>query len=132
FLEATIAASDQGVGLAVGNFALPLPPIWRKPLEGKVGEMVIVGIRAENITVHQEPAPRSLTATVLVSEPLGSQQLVTVQVGDDVLKVAIPPEPLLTAGQTVGLAPVVEKLRLFDKETGEALPAPTLSPGGNR
>ncbi len=128
FLEATIVALDQGVSLSVGDFTLPVPPTWGKPLEGKVGGIVIVGIRAENITVHQEPAPESLTATVLVSEPLGSQQLLTVQVGQDVLKVATAPEPLLAAGETVGLTLVGQKLRLFDKETGKALPVPVPPP----
>ncbi len=134
FLEATIAAQVEALDLVVGDLTLPVPALWRSQLEERAGETAIVGIRAENITVHQEPAPQSLTATVLVSEPLGSQQLLTVQVGQDVLKVATAPEPLLAAGQTVGLTLVGQKLRLFDKETGKALPVPVPPPseGGTR
>lgn len=128
FLEATVAARDESVELVVGEFTLLVPALWRDQLKARTGQTVIVGIRAENITVHHGPVPGSLAATVLVSEPLGSQQLLTVQVGEDVLKVATAPEPLLAAGQTVGLTLVGQKLRLFDKETGKALPVPAPPP----
>jgi multiple sugar transport system ATP-binding protein len=121
-VRATVKTSGDDPALAVGDFTLLLPPAWKPSLRAMVGKPVIVGIRAENIAVHADTAPGSLPATVLVSEPLGAQQLLTVQVGKDVLKVVTAPEPLLQAGQTVGLTLNKEKLRLFDAESGKALP----------
>ena len=121
-LRATVTTSGDDLALAVGDFTLLLPPAWKPSLRAMVGKPVIVGIRAENIAVHADTTPGSLPATVLVSEPLGAQQLLTVQVGKDVLKVVTAPEPLLQAGQTVGLTLNKEKLRLFDAESGRALP----------
>lgn len=121
-LRATVTTSGDDLALAVGDFTLLLPPAWKPSLRAMVGKPVIVGIRAENIAVHADTTPGSLPATVLVSEPLGAQQLLTVQVGKDVLKVVTAPEPLLQAGQTVGLTLNKEKLRLFDAESGKALP----------
>jgi multiple sugar transport system ATP-binding protein len=121
FLRATVNTSGDDLALAVGDFTLLLPPAWKPSLRAMVGKLVVVGIRAENIGVHADATPGSLPATVLVSEPLGAQQLLTVQVGKDVLKVATAPEPLLRAGQTVGLTMTKEKLRLFDEESGKAL-----------
>ncbi|MBC7093561.1 ABC transporter ATP-binding protein [Candidatus Bipolaricaulota bacterium] len=121
FLRATVNASGDDLALAVGDFTVPLPPAWKPSLRTMVGKLVVVGIRAENIGVHADATPGSLPATVLVSEPLGAQQLLTVQVGKDVLKVTTAPEPLLQAGQTVGLTLIKEKLRLFDEESGKAL-----------
>lgn len=127
-LEATVVLQGESVRLVVGDFTIPVPTMWEEQLKAKAGQTVVVGVRAENITVHREPVPQSLPAKVLVSEPLGSQQLVTVQVGQDILKVVTAPEPLLAAGQIVGLTFLEQKLRLFDKETGRALPLPAPPP----
>jgi multiple sugar transport system ATP-binding protein len=133
-LRATVNATGDDLALAVGDFTVLLPPTWKSELQAMVGKIVAMGIRAENIVVHADAMLGSLPATVLVSEPLGAQQLLTVQVGKDVLKVATPPEPLLAAEQTVGLTLTKEKLRLFENETGKALPVPDHphSPGGRR
>jgi multiple sugar transport system ATP-binding protein len=92
-----------------------------------VRKTLILGIRAENITVEagDKPAPTGaggrLPAKVIVSEPLGAQQLLTVQVGDDILKVATSPDLVVQPGQDVGLELSPGKLRLFDEETDRAM-----------
>lgn len=121
FLRALVKASGDDLVLVIGDFTVPLPPAWKPSLQAMVGKPVLVGIRAENIRVHADATSGSLPATVLVSEPLGAQQLLTVQVGNDILKVTTAPEPLFQAGQTVGLTLNKEKVRLFDEESGKAL-----------
>jgi len=120
-LRATVNTSGDDLALAIGDFTMPVSPAWKPSLRAMVGKRVVVGIRAENISVHADATPGSLPATVLVSEPLGAQQLLTVQVGEDMLKVVTAPEPPFQAGQTVGLTLATEKLRLFDEESGKAL-----------
>lgn len=120
-LQAKVNAVDDKLFLTVGDFSIPLPSTWRSALQGFVGREVIMGIRAENIVVHLEPRAGTLPAVVLVSEPLGAQQLLTLQVGRDLLKVTAAPEPPIQPGQTVGLFIAEEKVRLFDKDSGKAL-----------
>jgi len=121
FLSARVKSRDGSVYLAVGDFAVGIHAGW----EDKLGEMVekdlILGIRAENIEVRPTVEEGTLPARVIVAEPLGSQQLLTVQVGKDILKVATNPDLSVQPGQTIGLVLTKEKIRLFSEETGKAL-----------
>ncbi len=121
FFHAEVVADNAVPALKVGAFTVPVPASLRQAVEGRIGGMLSVGIRPENIQVHAQEAEGDVPALVLVTEPLGAQQLLTVEVGDDVLKVATAPEPVLEAGTTVGLALVEEKLRLYDVDTEQAL-----------
>jgi multiple sugar transport system ATP-binding protein len=121
FLSARVVSQDGQVYLTVGDFAVEVHSEWEKELKDRVGEVLVLGIRAENIAVQPAVVEGALPAQVIVAEPLGSQQLLTVQVGEDVLKVATSPDLSVQPGQTIGLVLTKEKIRLFDEETGEAL-----------
>lgn len=124
FLRAVVREEDGKSVLAIGEFKLPVPEKWQQPLKEMGGAQVVLGIRAENIEVHPEAGPGRLPAKVIVAEPLGAQQLLTVQVGGDILKVATNPDLSIKPGQDIGLALVEEKIRLFDSQTGKAIPLP--------
>jgi multiple sugar transport system ATP-binding protein len=82
-----------------------------------------VGIRAENIDVVQTATPGTLPAEVLVVEPLGSHNLLTVQTGRERLKVNSHADTHFEGGQQVWLRLAPDKIRLMDKETGQAVPS---------
>jgi multiple sugar transport system ATP-binding protein len=124
FLKAKVLADDKDVFLAIGDFRLEVPDVWKAHLREMTDKTVILGIRAENIEVHPETNGGRLPANVIVAEPLGSQQLLTVQVGDDVLKVATKPDLSVQPGQAIGLALVKDKIRIFDVQTGAAITFP--------
>ena len=121
FLKAEVKATNGNVYLTVGDFAVEIHEEWREKLKEMVGQTVTLGIRAENIEVRTTPEEGALAAQVVVSEPLGSQQLLTVQVGSDILKVATSPDLPIKPGQTIGLVLTKGKIRLFDEATGKAL-----------
>lgn len=121
FLSAQVKSRDGRVYLAVGDFAVEVHAEWEEKLREMVGKTLILGIRAENIEVRPTAAAAALPAQVIVAEPLGSQQLLTVQVDRDILKVATSPDLSLQPGQTIGLVLTKEKIRLFSEETEEAL-----------
>lgn len=81
-----------------------------------------LGIRAENIKTHVEPASGTLLAEVIVTEPLGSHNLVTARVGDAVIKVNTRADMMLGAGQRIWLEPKPDKIRWMDSETRRAAP----------
>src|SRR4051794_6418856 len=56
------------------------------------GKQLTLGIRAEAIRVHMDATEGSVPAKVLVVEPLGSHNLLTVRIGEDLLKVATTPD----------------------------------------
>ncbi len=121
FLRAEVKSTDGKVYLAVGDFSVEVHEEWQGKLKDMVGKSLILGIRAENIEVRSTPGEGALPAQVVVSEPLGSQQLLTVQVGSDVLKVATSPDLAIRPGQTIGLVLTKGKIRLFDEATQKAL-----------
>lgn len=124
FLRAAVATSDGEVFLAVAGFKIALPGDWQGHLQKMVGKTVILGIRAENIIVHTQQGEGMLPASVIVSEPLGAQQLLTVQVGENIMKVTTNPDLVVQPGQDIGLELSRGKLRLFDEGTDQAMPLP--------
>ena len=58
---------------------------------------------------------------VLVVEPLGSQNLLTVKIGNDLVKVATHPTFHVTPGTDVWLRFPGEKIRWVDSESGQLL-----------
>ena len=121
FLTVQVRGEDGKLGLDIGKFRLELPPAWQEKLREEVGRTLILGIRAENIQVHAQTGEGRLPAEVVVAEPLGATQLLTVRVGEDILKVATDPDLPVQPGQRVGLALVPEKIRLFDPDSEKAL-----------
>jgi multiple sugar transport system ATP-binding protein len=115
FLEATV--EDGRVRLSGGEFPLP------NGTPALDGRELLLGIRAEAITVEDAPRDASIRATVVVLEPLGSHNLLTVRSGEDMLKVATPPHVFRPMDSEVWLRLEPERIRWMDRETGEAVGA---------
>jgi multiple sugar transport system ATP-binding protein len=116
FLEAEV--EDGRVRLSGGAILLPdaAPELEHRKL--------LLGIRAEAITVEDEPREDTIRATVIVLEPLGSHNLLTVRSGEDMLKVATPPHLFRPIDSDVWLRIEPERIRWMDRETGDAIASP--------
>ena len=82
---------------------------------------VLLGIRAENIEVLPRPDGGMLRGRVLVVEPLGSHNLVTLQVGAEHLKAITRPDVRLERDQEVGVSLDPGRIRWLDAEREVAL-----------
>jgi multiple sugar transport system ATP-binding protein len=101
-------------GHAVGNgWEVPGP-------RGTDGRPLLLGIRPENIRIGQGP----LRGQVVVAEPLGSHTLLTVKVGDEVMKVIAPADSTFRPDEPLQLEPEAHKIRWMDEATGKAVTAP--------
>jgi multiple sugar transport system ATP-binding protein len=80
-----------------------------------------MGIRAENMETLAKPAQDALQVEVLVVEPLGSQNLLTVKIGDDLVKVATHPTFRVAPGDDVWLRFPAEKIRWVDRDSGRSV-----------
>ena len=80
-----------------------------------------MGIRAENMETLDKPAPDALQVEVLVVEPLGSQNLLTVKIGEDLVKVATHPTFRVKPGEDVWLRFPADKIRWLDRDNGKVL-----------
>src|SRR5262249_52763178 len=89
---------------------------------GLANRDLLLGIRAEAITVETEPGDGLICAAVVVVEPLGSHNLITARAADEVLKISAPnhffPEP----GDDIWLRFRPAQIRWLDRETGKVVP----------
>ncbi|GGF93530.1 ABC transporter ATP-binding protein [Paenibacillus abyssi] len=114
--QAELAARDGKVyGSWEGQtFEVPLPGSFS-------GKAVDIGIRPNNINLVPAGSDNSLAAIVDDVEPLGRQQIVTVQVGGRMLVVKSDRDRSITLGQTVHLQFDYAYLHLFDTVTKERM-----------
>jgi multiple sugar transport system ATP-binding protein len=87
------------------------------------GRDVLLGVRPENVQVSSAEGGDAggLPARVEVAEPTGSTVLLTVDVGDETLKVVAPATFRARPGDTVHLAFTTDTLRLYDAQSHAAL-----------
>jgi multiple sugar transport system ATP-binding protein len=87
------------------------------------GRKLVLGIRAESIVVEQHAGDGLIEATVVVVEPLGSHNLLTVRSGEDMLKVSTSPRLFPEPDSSVWLRLEPSRIRWMDPETGQAVTA---------
>jgi multiple sugar transport system ATP-binding protein len=119
FVAARVVANGAGPMAELSGGTLPLAEDAR-PL---VGKNVVLGIRAESIQVQTASGGGAIRATVVVVEPLGSHNLLTVRTGEDMLKVSAPPDLFPAPDTDVWLRIAPERIRWMNAETGAAVAA---------
>ncbi|HEX2142828.1 MAG TPA: ABC transporter ATP-binding protein [Candidatus Limnocylindria bacterium] len=82
---------------------------------------VLMGIRAENIRIEAGAGGSGPRGRVLVVEPLGSHNLVTLQLGAEQLKAITRPDEHLKMNQDVGVVIDPDRVRWLDAEREIAL-----------
>lgn len=121
FLESQIRRENGQLCAYVTNFALHPAAEMVDVLKRYDGKPIVMGIRAENMEALNEPAPDALQLKVLVVEPLGSQNLLTIRVGDSVIKVSTHPNFRVVPDQDIWIRFPSDKIRWFDRETGKVI-----------
>jgi multiple sugar transport system ATP-binding protein len=106
------AQREDGALVVAGGWHVPMPR-----LRDTASNTLTVGLRPEAILLADDGHP----AEVLVSEPLGSEVIVNVKLGDALVKVRTGPDVRPEAGERVGLRADPAGVRVFDRDTGVAL-----------
>lgn len=121
FLEGQIRRENGQVRVYIGSFGLTPSETMREILASRDGQSIVVGIRAENMEALLQPRDDALKVQVLVVEPLGSQNLLTIRIGNNVIKVSTHPDFVVSADQEVWIRFPSEKIRWIDRDTGRTL-----------
>jgi multiple sugar transport system ATP-binding protein len=126
FVSAIISGSDSRLmaDLAAAG-ALPVGDEQRWHLQDFVGRPVTLGIRAEDIEVAAPDAEDDdlLTARILVVEPLGSHDLLTVDLAGEQIKVQTRPDAAGAANDSIRLRFQRDHVVWLDPESGRSLAA---------
>ncbi|GFZ90887.1 ABC transporter permease [Elstera cyanobacteriorum] len=124
FLSATV--ERDGLRFASGDL-LPLTGDLAAQAIPYQGRAVTVGIRPEHFSADSAGAAGTLTGRVQVVEPLGSDTLVHLAVGQSVLVVRMPPDAHPAVGADMVVAVQPGRLHLFDPTSERSLRLPTPS-----
>ncbi|SFA95699.1 carbohydrate ABC transporter ATP-binding protein, CUT1 family [Poseidonocella pacifica] len=118
-VQATVVAGDEGPQAEFQGNRLPLPQLAAI----QPGMTITLGIRPEFVTLHEAPCSGSVDVDVDLVETLGSEALIHATLAG---------QPFVIRAETIGRPPTngditrftiaPELLRIFDAETGAALP----------
>jgi multiple sugar transport system ATP-binding protein len=121
FMEGQVQRENGQVRVRIGEFNLVPAAVMYPLLRPYDGKSIIIGIRAENMETLNRPADDALQVEVLVMEPLGSQNLLTVQIGRTTVKVSTHPTFEVVPGDNVWLRFPADKIRWVDRDSGRVL-----------
>ncbi|KAM3090941.1 ABC transporter ATP-binding protein [Phormidesmis sp. 146-35] len=102
------------------QFRLTLPQVWTTALQSYDGQTVLLGIRPEHLSVSP-PAPKNLPVKVELVEALGNETFLSVNLAGDLLQARVEPDRSVELGEDLWLAIALDKIHLFDFETGLAI-----------
>lgn len=108
--------------LEAPSFQCPVPARYGKTVDQAGTDDVVLGIRPEDLSVSRDPKQEQTLAEVYVTEPMGKETLLTLQLGGTMVKAVGPPQINLGIGDQVGVTLADDAVRLFHQETEEALP----------
>ncbi|WP_420632237.1 ABC transporter ATP-binding protein [Candidatus Leptofilum sp.] len=121
FMRGQVQQNNGSVNVKIGNFLLN-PAENMKPLLKKYdGQQLILGIRAENMETLNHPVDDGVKVRVRVVEPLGSQNLLTVMIGEDTVKVSTHPTFDVAPNNDVWLRFPADKIRWIDRDSEKVL-----------
>jgi multiple sugar transport system ATP-binding protein len=107
--------------LAGPSFSLELSAGLSAALNGKQASGLVLGIRPEDLAVHVDAREGEIAARVYMSEPLGRENLLTLELGGMMVKALVSPELHVRLDQPVWLAFDERRMHLFDRQTEESI-----------
>jgi len=117
FTDVPVGAGD----LAIGGFHFPIPPRYAESLK-TAGNTVTVGFRPEHLELSEVAGEAgTVSGTADVVEYLGNEELLHVGVGGQEVVAIVESSHRVRPGDVVSLRLPIEKLHLFNTETGDAL-----------
>ena len=131
-LPGTVASTDSAATVSGPNGSSPDAAVGTVSVSGgslpattystPVGAEVTIGVRPEYLTLASgDVTGPSLRGSVVVTENLGTQSLVTVDCDGTLIGVTVPEENEPEPGATVVLIAPASRVLLYDRESGELL-----------
>jgi len=111
-------AKDGKSFISLSGFSLNVSELRERLGDQRFGSELVLGVRPSNIAVSKEKSGvNDVQAEVYASEPLGSETILDLKVGDDIVKAVVPPTFTSDMGETVWLAIDMNRIHIFDKQS---------------
>jgi len=121
FIDCSLGACDGQSVLRWGDVTCPVPEKLIGQVDRYNPSTLVLGVRPESVLVQKDFEAEGITSTVYVVEPLGSDQLVTVEIGDTLVKARMDPDIPFSSGEKVKVNLAPDRLYLFDKAGGKRI-----------
>jgi multiple sugar transport system ATP-binding protein len=123
FLSAELEERDAALRVAGEGFSLRLPEATRARFAAGGPRKVLLGIRPESLSraAEGQDAESRIQAEVEVVEPIGGEAYLQLRVGAQALTARIEDYEGIEVGQRIELAIRMERARLFDPESEQAI-----------
>ena len=99
-----------------GGVSLPLREGW----DGQHGQRVVYGVRPEHLSLGND-SDRGITSEIAVVEPTGAETLLVSRAADGELQAVFRDRYAVRPGETITLVPDLDKVHLFDADTGRKI-----------
>ncbi|MGQ9609366.1 MAG: ABC transporter ATP-binding protein [bacterium] len=123
FINCVYTQENGKVFLIAGNndFKIEIPDEMQvKIRNSSTSPNLILGIRSEDIFI-KEASPDTIQAEVYIVEPLGSENIIDLKIGENILKAKTLPTFMPDVGQPVHVWFNKERMHIFDKNTEKAI-----------
>ena len=123
FVEVHMDGTGEAARLVgPADWSIPLPPRYRDAATPRAGKTLVAGFRPEHLDVGEgSPGFGSFRARADVVEYLGNEELIHISAAGQDIVAIIGSEHRLRPGDVVSLTLPLDKLHLFDGETGLTL-----------
>jgi multiple sugar transport system ATP-binding protein len=122
FIEGQLALDGNQVLFKRGELEITLPPHIAATVAREAGRAVVLGLRAEDVDSHAERRAReTLCGRILSVLPVGSDQFLQVQAEGAEMYFRVGKEVRHKDGENISLAINLNRLHLFDKQSGNSL-----------
>jgi len=122
FMVCDVMKEDEDIYVHEGDFRLKVTPKQAKLLKDYVGKQVTFGIRPEDVVYEKKSVDgQTIDGKISVVEPLGSETHVFVATAKNQITGKIDPNVTVKVGESVSLAPNMEKAKFFDLQTELAI-----------
>jgi multiple sugar transport system ATP-binding protein len=121
FVDVEIEAADGGRLRGPADWSVPVPPRARNAIKSD-GRKLVAGFRPEHLEIGESgPDHASFRARADVVEYLGNEELLHVNAADQDIVAIVNSSHRVRPGDIVDLVIPLDKLHLFDRETGETI-----------
>jgi multiple sugar transport system ATP-binding protein len=128
-VEVTGAGSEARL-VGPGEWSIALPDRYRNAVGPTIGRKLVAGFRPEHLEIGEtEPGVDAFRARADVVEYLGNEELLHVNAAEQDVVAIVNSSHRVRPGDIVNLTLPLDKLHLFDSETGESLLSGAPAPG---
>jgi multiple sugar transport system ATP-binding protein len=125
FIPGTLKGSAEEMTLEADTLQIKLPPERSRRLAPHSGAEVQIGIRPEDMHDPDFLPPRvrgyPIRARVDVTEMMGNEKFLHLIIGTSTMLARVDPRTRARAGQDIDLTLDIDRLHVFDANTGVAL-----------